>query len=94
MHRSRRIDAMSARGAVVPLADLEDFRPDIATHGWAVLDWLATGNDETVDRISSAWNAYWEQRHDSDQRLGDEWLAETKARGILLIEKAAAARNT
>lgn len=80
-------------GALPPLADPDDFRPDIATHGWAVLDWLAAGNDEAVDRISSAWKANWVQRHGPDQHLGDEWLAETKARGIRLIEKAASATN-
>ena len=78
-------------GAAVPLDDPDAFRPDTAAHGWAVLDWLDAGNDEMVDRISSAWKTYWEQRHGPDQHLGDEWLAETKARGIRLIENAAAA---
>lgn len=77
-------------GTDIPLDDPDNFHPDIASHGWAVLDWLDAGNDETVERISSAWKDYWKQRYGTDQGIGDVWLAEAKAHGIYLIEKAAA----
>jgi len=79
-----------SHGADVPLVDPDDFRPNVATHGVGALEWLAAGNDATLERISSAWAAYRGQRYGADQRREGEWLQRTKQRGVQLIEQAAA----
>lgn len=77
-----------ALGVDVPLTDPDEFRPDVGAHGLQTINWLRAGNLDVIARVNAAWAEYWSYRYSKDQLLGELWLAETKARGIELIEAA------
>lgn len=81
-----------ASGLDLPFDDPDEF-PDVGRHGLQALDWLEAGNDDTLARIRAARHEYLTRRHSKDRRLGADWLAETKARGLRDIEAAAAPRD-
>lgn len=80
-----------ATGADLVFDDPDSRSGDLLAHGLSALDWLDAGNGEVVARIHAAWREYRQgdvraARRDPERRL------EMTARGIRLIEEAAAPR--
>ena len=82
-----------ASGAELPLDDPDEFRPDYGAYGAQAAEWVRTGGRDAFARIAAARRQYLLRRHSLDQRLGDVWLAQTKAWGAEMLEAAAAPRD-
>lgn len=80
-----------ARAAGVDLVfdDPDSRHGDLLAYGLSALDWLDAGNDDVLARIHAAWREY---RHGDfrEARRDPEKMKEMKARGVRLIEAAAA----
>ena len=82
-----------ASGTRLPFEDPDDFRPDYAIYGAQAAEWVRAGEGDAFSRIVAARRQYLLRRHSVDQRLGEVWLAQTKAWGVELLEAAAAPRT-